>query len=91
MKKITNYQQDILGANFYIWLHSLLIGNAFFNYGSFFSELQGQICVGKILNIFYFRGKFDFLGAFFSVWGNFAFGKSESFILGANFFIQGHF
>ena len=51
-EKTTLPIQDILGVNFYIWGHS------------FFS--LGQVCVGKILNL-YFRGKFDFLG------GNFQF------------------
>ena len=91
MKKITNYQQDILGANFYIWLHSLLIGNAFFNYGSFFSELQGQICVGKILNIFYFRGKFDFWGHFFQFGAILRLGNLKALFWGQIFLFRGIF
>ena len=72
---ILNHEKNYLTNNGYF-------GGKFLHFGAFF-RLR-QICVRKILNL-YFRGKFYFLWAIFSL------GKSKVFVLEANFVFGGFF
>ena len=95
MKKITNYQQDILGANFYIWLHSFWLREIFINWeciffimGQSFQNCRVKFVWGKS---YFILGEIWFFGDIFFSLGQYCVWEILKLYFGGKFFYSGAF